>query len=211
MTSVPTPSDLSERNHQYREARVWDLPTRAFHWLLVVSVVAGWLLGENLSFSNIQWHFYFGYMTGGLLLFRLIWGVFGPKPVTFRALIFSPTEIFSYLRRIGKRKPSGIAGHNPLGALSVIALLGTLMVQVMTGLFAASDDLFSSGPLSGLIDSSLVGIVNSIHEINSKILLALVITHIAAIVFYWLWKHENLVRPMITGRKLVKPVERETN
>ncbi|MGB1025826.1 MAG: cytochrome b/b6 domain-containing protein [Rhodospirillaceae bacterium] len=200
---MPTPSKPDATDPAFGTARIWDLPTRAFHWLLVGSVCVGWWLGDNLSFTNIDWHFYLGYLTGGLLLFRILWGFVGPKPSRFSALFFSPGAILAYARRIGKRSPSGIAGHNPLGALSVLALLATLSVQVVTGLLSDSDDFFTSGPLAAYVDSSVTQQANAIHEISATVLLVLVGAHVTALVFYLVWKRENLIRPMITGSKLV--------
>jgi len=204
MSSVPTSSETDEAGQGFVKARVWDMPTRVFHWLLVLSVCAGWLIGENLSFSNIQWHFYLGYLTIGLLVFRLFWGFAGPASARFSGLFHSPGDIVRYLRGIGKRQPSGIAGHNPVGALSVLAMLCALVVQVATGLFAESDDLFSSGPLAGYVDSGFVQTANAVHEITSKVLLALIVAHLAALLFYWIWKRENLIGAMLTGMKWIR-------
>ena len=194
---------------EFEKKRVWDIPTRVFHWALVISVSVGWYLGENLDFDNIQWHFYLGYTTGGLVLFRLLWGFVGPAPSRLKALFFTPRNIVAYLRGIPSRKPSGLAGHNPIGALSVIALLSTLTVQVITGLFAEADDLFSSGPLAEYASDSMILTANAIHEISAKVLLVLVILHVCALLFYLIWKRENLIRPMLTGMKLVKRGEKE--
>ena len=188
----------------YHKTRVWDLSTRVFHWALVLTVSVGWLLGENLSFSNINWHFYLGYATGGLVLFRLIWGIVGPASARLTALFFNPRVVLVYLSTIHRRVPSGLPGHNPLGALSVIALLITLAVQVLTGLFAEADDLFSAGPLSSMVDDRYVLLANAVHETTAKILLVLVALHVTALVFYLIWKRENLIRPMITGLKWVR-------
>jgi len=126
--------------------RVWDVPTRLFHWALVGTVVTGLYLGEYRDFSTINLHFYFGYATGGLLAFRLLWGFIGSKPSRLSALFPSPRRLFSYLSTVRKRQPSGVAGHNPLGALSVLAMIAALAVQVTTGLFAEDDGLFAEGP-----------------------------------------------------------------
>jgi len=186
------------------EERVWDLPTRLFHWALVASVTAGWALGEFRSFSTINWHFYLGYTTGGLILFRLIWGIVGPPTARLSALFPKPSEVIDYLRHLSDREPSAVVGHSPLGSLSVLALLTSLMVQVSTGLFAEDDSLFSEGPLSYLVEEKTVQFCNAIHEINSGILMGLVILHVGALLFYLIWKRENLIRPMITGWKIVR-------
>ena len=117
----------------YRREAVWDPVTRLWHWLLAASVITGWILGEFRTFSIMQWHIYLGYLTGGLLVFRYVWGWIGPAPIRHRTLVASLRGIPAYLRRLGLRRPSGVAGHNPLGALSVIALVLALTAQVVTG------------------------------------------------------------------------------
>lgn len=188
----------------YREVRVWDLPTRIFHWGLVVCVSAGWLLGKNLEFSTIQWHFYLGYATGGLIAFRVVWGIVGPPHARLRALLPGPSDVISYTRDILKREPSGVAGHSPLGSLAVLALLSNLCVQVVSGLFSESDDLFTEAPLSFMVSDPVVRFSNLVHEISSTVLLVLVGLHVSALVFYLLWKRENLITAMITGMKRVR-------
>ena len=183
---------------------IWDLPVRAFHWLLAIAVAVGWYLGDNRSFSNIDYHFYIGYFVGGLVVLRLIWGFIGPKPARLSSLFHSIPATFAYLLTIPRREPSGTPGHNPIGSLSVLALLVSLLVQVGTGLFAEDDGLFSAGPLSGYLSGGMVAEMNAIHYWNSRILLFLVGTHVFAVLFYLVWKRENLIRPMFTGIKYVK-------
>jgi len=184
--------------------RVWDLPVRLFHWLLVICVCASWYIGDNRSFDNIQWHFYLGYCVGGLIVFRLIWGMIGPPSARISALFYGPRSIIKYARTTLRRSPSGTAGHNPLGSWSVIALLTSLALQVITGLFAYDDGLFSGGPLTVYVSEAAVLQMNYIHGINANILLALVTLHVFAAFFYLFWKRENLISAMITGRKLVR-------
>jgi len=189
---------------QYQKQKVWDPLIRVWHWLLVISVVSGWLLGEFRTFSIMQWHMYAGYTTGVLLIVRIVWGLIGPEPVRFSALMVSPTKLRAYLSRVLLPEPSGVLGHNPLGALSVIAMLVLLIAQVSTGLFAEDDGLFFEGPLSSMVSDAWVLKLTSIHHIISGALLAVVILHVSAILFYLLWKKENLVSAMITGWKTVK-------
>lgn len=183
---------------------VWDLPTRLFHWTLVICVCAAWYIGDNRDFSNIDYHFYLGYAIGGLIVFRLLWGVIGPQPVRLANLFHGPRSVFRYIGTVFKRQPSGTAGHNPIGSLSVLAMLVSLAVQVTTGLFAEDDGLFAGGPLSGYVSSTTILQMNEIHFYNSRILLALVGLHVFAGLFYLIWKRENLIGAMITGKKLVK-------
>lgn len=192
----------------YVRRKIWDPVIRVWHWLLVASVTTGWLLGEFRDFSTVEWHIYLGYTTGTLVLLRLIWGFTGPAPVRFAALFNSPARVIHYLKRVGVRAPSGAPGHNPLGALSVVLMLLLLVMQVGTGLFAEDDTLFASGPLSGWLSSGGVVRATAIHHIGASLLLVFVGIHVAAIVFYWVWKRENLVLPMITGWKWIRNGER---
>ena len=188
----------------YRRETVWDPVTRAWHWLLAASVITGWILGEFRTFSLMQWHIYFGYLTGALLLFRYAWGWTGPPPVRHRTLVASLRDVPAYARRIGRRRPSGVAGHNPIGALSVIAMVLALTAQVVTGLFSEDDALFFSGPLASEVPSDVVHMMTGYHNLFAKAVLALVALHVAAICFYLLWKREDLVTPMLNGRKWVR-------
>ena len=189
---------------RYQTIPVWDATTRVWHWLLALTVIGGWLLGEFRTFSLVQWHFYAGYCTGGLLLFRIFRGMTGPPPVRFVALVPQPRALIAYLRILFRREPSGIAGHSPLGGLSVLAMLILLAVQVCTGLFAEDDSLFHEGPLADTVSSATVGKMTTIHHQNAKLLLLMFGLHISVMVFYRIWKKENLVWAMFSGRKLVR-------
>ena len=167
-------------------------------------VAGAWYLGDNRGFETINWHFYLGYAVGGLVVFRLLWGLIGPAPVRLWALFHGPRSVLTYMATMFRRAPSGTAGHNPIGSWSVVALLTSLSVQVITGLFAYDDGLFSGGPLTDRVSEATVLQMNEIHEVNANILLALVALHVCAALFYLIWKRENLIVAMITGRKLVK-------
>ena len=189
---------------EFEQRKVWDPLIRVWHWLLAGTVTVGWLLGQYRDFDTIEYHMYLGYATGTLLLIRVFWGFAGPPAVRLRALAVSPAGLLSYLRRLPRRSPSGVPGHNPVGALSVIAMLLSLAVQVVTGLFSEDDGLFSQGPLAGTVSSGLRGSIGEIHHINARILLFLAGLHLAAVLFYLVWKRENLIKPMITGWKTVR-------
>ena len=153
----------------------------------------------------MQWHIYCGYLIRVLLLvFRYAWGWAGPAPVRHRTLFASLRGIPAYLRQVGARRPSGVPGHNPVGALSVIAMVLALTAQVVTGLFSEDDALFHSGPLASEVSSDTVVMMTGYHNLFAKVVLALVVLHLAAIAFYLVWKRENLVAPMWHGRKWVK-------
>lgn len=192
---------------RYQYIPVWDSVTRSWHWLLVFTVISGWLLGEFRTFNMMQWHFYAGYCTGGLLLFRLYWGVAGPPPVRFSALIPTPRELMVYVRVLFRREPSGVAGHSPLGGVSVLIMLALLIVQVCTGLFSEDDSLFHEGPLSDTVSSAITRKATSLHNRNSNLLLIMFGLHLGVMVFYHIWKKENLVSAMLNGRKLVRSSE----
>lgn len=186
------------------QEKIWDPVTRLWHWVLVLSVGVGWSFGKFMSFETIQWHFYLGYLTLGLMLFRYLWGFIGPRPVRYRALLPTPGNLLSYLRHVGQRKPSGTPGHNPLGSLSVVLILLAITAQALTGLFIESDDFFESGPLAGYVTEATVSRLTWWHRLNADFILILVVLHVSAILFYLIWKKENLITPMINGWKWVK-------
>lgn len=178
--------------------------TRLWHWVLVLAISLGWSFGRFMNFDVIQWHFYIGYLVLGLIAFRLLWGFVGPTPVRFSEMLATPARTFKYLKTLGRRQPSGSPGHNPLGSLSVFALLLFISAQAITGLFIQSDDFFEYGPLAGYVSEATVNRMTWWHRFNSDLVLALVVLHVAAVIFYLLWKRENLVMPMINGWKWVK-------
>ena len=174
--------------------RIWDLPTRLFHWLLVISIVATIVTGK-IGGNAIIWHGRIGLFIVGLLAFRIVWGFIGSTHARFASFFPTPAKIGSYLR--GQWR--GL-GHNPLGALSVFGLLAVIALQLVTGLFA-NDDIAYQGYLSGLIDKSLGDTLTGVHRLAVNLLIALIGLHLAAIVFYAYVKKENLVKPMLTGWK----------
>ena len=176
--------------------KVWDLPTRLFHWLLFVTVAAalwtGWLGG-----GWIDWHGRLGLAVLGLLAFRLVWGVIGSTYARFVEFAPTPGRLVAYLRGHWRG-----AGHNPLGALSVFALLGYLSWQAGSGLFS-NDDIAYKGPLAGLVSSATSDRLSGLHRQGLWIILALVTLHVTAIVVYAL-RRKNLVKPMVLGWKEVE-------
>jgi len=178
--------------------------TRVWHWVLVIAVGTGWSFGKFMSFDVIQWHFYIGYLVLGLMLFRYFWGFVGPAPIRYRSLFPTPAQTLQYLKKIGSREASGSPGHNPLGALSVIAMLLAITAQAVMGLFAESEDFFEYGPLAEYVSQATINQMTSWHRFNADIILILVVLHVSAILFYLLWKKENLITPMINGWKWVK-------
>lgn len=190
MTSTAHPRRTDEAAKQ----RVWDLPTRLFHWTLVALVGLSWWSAEN---DQQDLHLYLGYGVLTLLLFRIGWGFFGSSTARFSAFVRGPAAIVRYVR---DRFHWPSAGHAPLGALSVLALLAMLFVMVGTGLFAADEDGLFSGPLAYLVNSSLADTLTELHEELFDVLLVLIGLHVAAILLYRLALGRNLLGPMITGK-----------
>jgi cytochrome b len=192
-------------NQRPTSVRVWDLPTRLFHWALaagvVVSVTSAWIGGNAMA-----WHFRSGYAVFALLGFRLAWGVVGGRWSRFASFVYSPASTWRYLRGASRADEHHEVGHSPAGALSVFGLLVLLAAQVGTGLFA-DDEIADRGPLANLVSGSTSLALTRWHRgWGQWVVLALVGLHIAAIVYYLVAKRRNLVRPMITGdRQLEQP------
>lgn len=182
--------------------RVWDLPIRLFHWALAICIVLG-IVFVKIGGNAIQWHAYCGYIALTLIVFRIIWGFVGSWHARFVNFIPSPSKLIAYLRA----QIDGGIGHNPLGALSVVALLTVILVQAVTGLFA-DDDIFFQGPLAKYVSNDTVALLTSIHRVNQYLIFALVGLHIAAILFYQLVRRQNLIGPMVTGDKWTGPDQR---
>lgn len=178
--------------------RVWDLPTRLFHWALALCVV-GLLVTGNIGGNWMNWHLRLGYAVLTLLLFRFVWGLVGGHWSRFSSFLFAPSTVWRYLR--GHSLPEHNVGHSPLGALSVWALLFILLAQVGSGLFS-DDEIAFFGPLVSLVSSDVVGQATSYHKnIGKFLVLGLVVLHLAAILFYKLVKKVSLVQPMVLGDK----------
>lgn len=171
---------------------VWDLPTRLFHWSLAILVVATFVAAK-IGGNAMVWHGRIGLAILGLLVFRIVWGLVGSTYARFTQFVRGPTGIRVYL----SGQWQGL-GHNPLGALSVLALLGVLLLQVASGLFA-NDDIAFEGYLVPLISSATSGDFTGIHRLLENALLLLVAAHVGAIIYYASVKKRNLVRPMLTG------------
>lgn len=174
--------------------RLWDLPTRLFHWLLALCVIAALVSGQ-IGGKLIDLHGKIGLAIVGLVAFRIVWGFAGSTYARFAHFFPTPGKIKAYLNG----EWQGL-GHNPLGALSVFGLIFLLTAQVITGLFS-NDDIAFVGPLYDLISKSLSNRLSGLHELLSNILIALVVLHLAAIAFYGHVKKDKLIKPMLTGWK----------
>lgn len=185
-----------------QQVRVWDLPTRVFHWTLAACVV-GSVVTANVGGNALVWHFRLGYLTFTLLAFRLVWGLVGGHWSRFASFVFAPATLVRYLRKNITPADSLDVGHSPLGALSVFAVLGILAAQVGTGLFA-DDEIASSGPLIKFVSGSTSLLLTKWHKSYGQwIIISLAVLHVAAIAFYVFKNKSDLLRAMVWGDKLL--------
>jgi cytochrome b len=173
--------------------RVWDLPTRLFHWALATLVIAAWTSGQLGGHAWLEWHFRFGYGVLALLLFRLLWGFAGDRYARFSSF---PPSLRAVLEYLGSPRP--YAGHSPLGALSVYAQLFMTAVLVVTGLVSSDGD-FTEGPWTVFVSDAAVSLMSVMHRGSHWVLLALVTLHLSAIAWYAIRRKDNLVGAMVTG------------
>jgi cytochrome b len=179
-------------------ARIWDLPTRLLHWLLVLLIPFSWW---SATHDHLSWHRLSGYTILGLLAFRLLWGVVGSPTARFSRFLAGPRTIAAY---VGGRLGRAVVGHNPLGGWSVAAMLAALAVQVGLGLFSVDEDDLEAGPLSRFVDFDTGRALAHWHHKVFWVVIALIGVHLGAIVFYAL-RRRNLIGPMITGVGRIAP------
>ncbi len=182
--------------------RVWDLPTRCFHWLLAASVI-GCVVTGQIGGNALEWHMRLGLFVLALLVFRLVWGVVGGHWSRFKTFVYAPSAVPAYLR--GEAGPQGHwrVGHSPVGALSVLAMLAVLTAQVLTGL-VTDDEIATTGPLYRFVSSATVSLGTGWHKHWGQwLILALVMAHVAAIAYYYFKQRNNLVDAMWRGDKLL--------
>lgn len=180
-----------------RSVKVWDIYTRLFHWVLGIAILVCFIAEDQ---GEMEIHTASGIVVLGLVAFRLLWGFFGPHTAQFHRFIRGPQTIIAYIRNGKASQFRPMIGHSPIGALSVVALLVLVTVQATTGLFA-SDDIYTEGPLVKFVSSDFGKLATEIHKVNSNLLLVMIALHIAAVLYYLFVRHENLILPMITGRK----------
>jgi cytochrome b len=188
--------DSSAAVAELAPVRVWDPYVRAFHWLLVIGIAASWFTGEN---EWMETHYQIGLGVGWLILFRILWGFVGSPTARFTHFIKGPGAVFAYMKTMFARKPSHAFGHNAGGGLMVLVLLLAVGIQAFSGLFNADDVLFE-GPFYDNVSESTAKFAGFVHGRLFNILLALIALHVLVIAIYYLWKRENLVRAMVTGR-----------
>jgi cytochrome b len=178
---------------------VWDLPLRLFHWIFATCIVAAYVTAK-LGFDWMQWHFYLGYTTIGLLVFRILWGFFGPRHARFSSFLHKPSAIWLYCKGMFQRESKPSIGHNPVGGLMVIAMILLVAIQAGTGLFT-TDAVVWAGPYNPAVSESTAGLLSTLHDWNFNFIMAAVLLHVAAILFYAFYKNQNLVVPMLNGHK----------
>ena len=185
-----------------RKIRIWDLPTRIFHWALAAGVI-GSVVTAKIGGNAMEWHFRFGYLILTLLVFRFVWGLVGGHWSRFARFIYSPATLLRYLRGHARPEEHLDVGHSPLGAGSVFALLAILTLQVGTGLFA-DDEIANAGPLVRFVSSATSSLASGWHKnFGQWLIIALLVLHLGAIAFYRFRRGRDLVRPMLTGDKML--------
>ena len=180
--------------------RVWDLPTRLFHWVLASCVIAS-IISANIGGNAMVWHFRLGYVVFTLLAFRLVWGLIGGHWSRFANFIYAPSTVLRYMRGQSRSDEHHEVGHNPMGAFSVFGMLAILAAQVGTGLFA-DDEIANTGPLIKFVSGATSGKLTWWHKgFGQWLIIGLIVLHVCAIVFYLVRHKRNLVHPMIVGDK----------
>jgi len=195
------PTSTSSAATSTTRVRIWDAPVRIVHWLMVLLIAISWRSAES---GAMDYHRYSGYALLGLLIFRILWGFLGSTTARFASFVRGPRAILAYVRgtpgRVEHHEPSP-PGHNPIGALSVIALLLLLVTQVVLGLFAVDVDGIESGPLSTYVSFETGRACAHWHGTVFNVLICFIALHVAAVLFYLLFKRQNLISAMIHGRR----------
>ncbi len=196
-------SHVNKNDGELRQIRIWDLPTRLFHWVLVILVALQFATAE-FGLLSMQWHYRFGYATLALLLFRVAWGFAGSQTSRFVEFVRSPLAVARYMKSQISTNAHVNIGHNPLGGVrsAVLVMLFCLIVQSVSGLFA-SDGIDTDGPFVDSASAATVKLMTRLHHFGETALLALIALHVVAVLLYWLIKHDNLIVPMLSGRKRI--------
>jgi cytochrome b len=188
---------------QWVRVRIWDAPVRLVHWLMVFLLGVSWWTANA---GKLDYHRYSGYGLLGLVVFRIYWGFAGSSTARFANFIRGPAAIRAYVAQLGSRMAAHMPatpGHNPLGALSVVALLALVAAQIVLGLFAVDVDGIESGPLSAYVSFDVGRLCARLHGRNFNVLLAFAALHVAAVLFYLFYRRENLIAAMLNGRRLL--------
>ena len=179
-----------------RRIKIWDAPVRVFHWALVALIAFSWW---SVKAHHMEWHLLSGYAVLGLVIFRVIWGFVGSDTARFASFVRGPKATLAYLRTLPSRHAPAAPGHNPLGAWSVLALLGLIAAVVGLGLFSVDVDGLDSGPLADRVSFDFGRACARLHDQGFDVLLWLIGLHVAAVAFYLVYKRRDLIGPMILG------------
>jgi cytochrome b len=191
------PSDPAVTGEPRRKVLVWDLPTRLFHWLTVALVAAAY---ATWRLDWMDWHAWVGDALLALVLWRLLWGVFGSDTARFAGFLAAPRAALRHLAQIRRREPDREAGHNPAGGWMVVLLLTLLLGQCLSGIYV-DNDVADEGPLTELTPAPVANLIAALHWLLWDALLAAVALHLLAILAYGTVKRHDLLLPMLTGRK----------
>ena len=185
--------------------RLWDMPTRLFHWLLVVLIALQFASGE-FGLLPMHWHYLMGYTTLALIVFRVLWGFAGSQTSRFCNFLAGPRKVLRYIIDSLRGRASHALGHNPLGGWSVVLMLAVVAVQAISGLFS-SDDISEEGPFVAHVADATVKLMTRIHHLDRYVLLILIALHVSAVLLHWVMRKENLIAPMLHGRAVSHATE----
>ncbi len=185
-----------------RQGRLWDLPTRLFHWALVALIAAQFASGE-FGLLPMNWHYLMGYATLALIVFRVLWGFAGSQTSRFGSFLRGPRAVLRYIVESLRGRAAHAPGHNPLGGWSVVLMLVVVAVQAISGLFT-SDDISEEGPLVAHVSDATVALMTRIHHLDRYVLLLLIALHVGAVLLHWVIRNDNLVAPMLHGRARIE-------
>ncbi|TWB87262.1 cytochrome b [Bradyrhizobium macuxiense] len=180
------------------DLRVWDLPVRAMHWLLVIGIGICWWTGLH---NELEYHLYSGYAILWIVLMRLYWGLVGSSTARFVNFVRGPKAVLDYASTLHRRDTLHAHGHNALGAVSIVLMVGLVLAVLILGLFAVDVDGLYSGPLSSYVTFKQGRHLAHLHYYWFTILLWVIALHLAAMIFYFIYKRQNLVAPMISGKR----------
>lgn len=178
---------------------VWDVPLRLFHWLLAAAILGAWVT-YKMGTGAYAWHRWFGYAALVLVAFRIVWGLVGPRYARFTDFLRRPADVWRYARGWLSPRSAAHLGHNPLGGWMVLVLLALVGAEGVTGLFA-NDEIFNTGPLYGYVSDAGSDWFSTWHRVLANVLWYAIGLHLVAVTAYYVLRRENLVLPMITGRK----------
>jgi len=195
----------SKQETATQSTRVWDLPTRIFHWALAAAILVSWAsteFAEALADPTLKIHRYSGYAVLILIVWRVLWGLVGPRPVRFSSFLHTPGQIVAYARKLPSRHAGVYLSHNPLGGLAVLAILAIVFIQAALGLISEEHNATTWGPLYFMTKGETRAWVTELHEDFFEVaVLGIIALHVAAVAYHSLFKNEKLVRAMVSGAK----------